>query len=107
MNLLVLQNNQQNDCIEKVYNVVNELVPIVAHSLKTLHTSMEKVVNIVGDSILTKEFNSFKVNIDQNLILLNDRNDLLIEHQRATSSLIDKSNNLFPQGIELMAPNEQ
>ncbi|CAF3275414.1 unnamed protein product [Rotaria sp. Silwood2] len=59
LNLLVLQNNQQNECISKVYTVVNETVPIITDSLKLIHTFIEKVVDITNDLNLKKEFNVF------------------------------------------------
>jgi hypothetical protein len=107
LNLLVLQNNQQNDCITKVYTVVNEVVPIVTDSLKAVHVLIEKIVKYTDDLNMKSEFNNFQVVIEQNLSSLNDRNDLVIEHQRATSMLMEKTNALFRQGIELLSLNEQ
>lgn len=55
LNLLVLQNNQQNDCITKIYTVVNKLVPVITNSLKTMHIFIEKVVKNTDDSKLKNE----------------------------------------------------
>ncbi|CAF4739906.1 unnamed protein product, partial [Rotaria socialis] len=48
-----------------------------------------------------------QLTLEQGLNMLNDRNDLIIEHQRSTISLTEKTNDLFRQGIELMSLNEQ
>ncbi|CAF2165686.1 unnamed protein product, partial [Rotaria magnacalcarata] len=85
LNLLMLQNTQQNDCISKVYTVVNEVVPIITSSLKSLHTFIEKIVKSTEDVNLKNEYNIIQFTIEQNLAMLNDRNDLIIEHQRATT----------------------
>ncbi|CAM4855057.1 unnamed protein product [Rotaria socialis] len=107
LNLLVLQNNQQNESINKIYTVVNELVPIVADSLKAMHMCTAKTINSTNDSNLQKEYRTFQLTLEQGLNMLNDRNDLIIEHQRSTISLTEKTNDLFRQGIELMSLNEQ
>ncbi|CAF4887822.1 unnamed protein product [Rotaria sp. Silwood1] len=107
LNLLALQNNQQNDCISKVYTVVNEVVPIIINSLKTLHIFMEKVVKYTSNSDLQNEYNTFQLIIEQNLVMLNDRNDLIIDHHRATTALNEKANDIFRHGIEIMSSNEQ
>ncbi|CAF4454263.1 unnamed protein product, partial [Rotaria magnacalcarata] len=107
LNLLVLQNNQQNESINKIYTVVNELVPIVADSLKAMHMCTAKTINSTNDSNLQKEYRTLQLTLEQGLNMLNDRNDLIIEHQRSTISLTEKTNDLFRQGIELMSLNEQ
>lgn len=107
LNLLVLQNNQQNECITKIYTVVNELVPVITNSLKSMHIFIEKMVNNTEDVKLKNEFNRFQLIIEQNLSIMNDRNDLVIEHQRATTVLNERTNALFRQGIDLISSNEQ
>ncbi|CAF2126218.1 unnamed protein product [Rotaria magnacalcarata] len=107
LNLLMLQNTQQNDCISKVYTVVNEVVPIITSSLKSLHTFIEKIVKSTEDVNLKNEYNIIQFTIEQNLAMLNDRNDLIIEHQRATTMLNEKTNDIFRHGFDLMSINEQ
>ncbi|CAF3344262.1 unnamed protein product [Rotaria socialis] len=107
LNLLMLQNTQQNDCISKVYTVVNEVVPIITSSLKSLHTFIEKIVKSTEDVSLKNEYNIIQFTIEQNLVMLNDRNDLIIEHQRATTMLNEKTNDIFRHGFDLMSTNEQ
>ncbi|CAF1386028.1 unnamed protein product [Rotaria sordida] len=107
LNLLALQNNQQNDCILKVYTVVNEVVPIIINSLKTLHMFMEKVVKHTSNIDVQNEYKNFQLIIEQNLVMLNDRNDLIIDHHRATTTLNEKATDIFRHGIEIMSTNEQ
>ncbi|CAF4522970.1 unnamed protein product, partial [Rotaria sp. Silwood2] len=52
------------------------------------------------------EYNVLQSTIEHGLTMLNDRNDLIIEYQRSTALLIDKSNELFRQGMELISLNE-
>ena len=107
LSLLVQQNNHPNECITKVYTVVNEVVPIISNSLKILHTTIEKVIKNTNDINLKNDYNVLQATIEQSLTVLNDRNDLTIEHQRATTILNEKTNDLLRYGIELMPTNEQ
>ncbi|CAF2855046.1 unnamed protein product [Rotaria sp. Silwood2] len=105
--LMIKYENNKNDCISKVYTVVNEVVPIITSSLKSLHIFIEKIVKNNEDINLKNEYNILQFTIEQNLVMLNDRNDLVIEHQRATAMLNEKTNDIFRHGLELMSSNEQ
>ena len=107
LNLLVNQNNHQNECIMKVYTVVNEVVPVITNSLKALHTIMEKVIINTNDMNLKNDYKAFQDTMEQGLMVLDDRNDLIIEHQRSTTILNEKTNQLLQHGIELLSVNEQ
>ena len=61
LNLLVLQNNQQNDYITKVYTIVNVVVPIFANPLKALHTFIEKAIRNTDDTHLKNDYNTFNL----------------------------------------------
>ena len=56
LNLLVQPNNHQNECITKVYTVVNEVVPIITNSLKILHTTIEKAIKNTNDITIIMSF---------------------------------------------------
>ena len=72
---------------------------------------MNKVVEVcvgsVGNNELKREYKEIQTNIEQNLQMLNDRNDLTIEHRRATTNLTGRMNDLLRQDIELLQSNEQ
>ncbi|CAF1048947.1 unnamed protein product [Rotaria sp. Silwood1] len=52
--LLMIQNNQQNDCITKIYTIVNKLVPIINDSLTSVRMCPEKIIRNSNDTNLKK-----------------------------------------------------
>jgi hypothetical protein len=107
MNTVILQTHQQNECITKMYTMMNELIPVVSNSLKTIHTVIDKCLARTDDNESKSEFNTYRNAVDQHLTMLNDRNDMNIHHQQATANLAERMNDLLRQGIELLSSNEQ
>lgn len=82
------------------------MIPIVTDSLKAVQMCTAKMIKNNNNIELHEEYNLLHSTIEYNLNMMNDRNDLIIEHRRSTTLLVEKTNELFRQGIELITLNE-
>lgn len=107
LNVTILQYQQQNDSINGRYTVVNEMIPIITNLLKTVQLCANNMLKHSNDKDNQMELNALSTHIEQNFNLLNDRNDILIEHQKAMTLLVERKNDLLKQGIDLLSLNEK
>ena len=106
LNLLVIQNQQQNDSTTKVCSMINEITPILTGTIETLHLFLEKVIGKTDDQQLKADFDIIRPTIKLSLSSLNERSGLIIDHQRMSTLMLEKTSDLFRQGVELMSINE-
>ena len=89
-----------------MYTAVNEIVLIITNSLKSINVCAERIIKSTNDIELKNKFDVLQLTIEQDLVIMNDRNNLFIEHQKSSTLLVEKSSDLFRQGMELLTTYE-
>ena len=84
----------------------NEITPILTGTIETLHLFLEKVIGKTDDQQLKTDFDIIRPTIKLSLSSLNERSGLIIDHQRMSTLMLEKTSDLFRQGVELMSINE-
>lgn len=111
MNIVLLsisqQTKYQNESVERCYTTINEVLPIMSSAFEIIQRIITKMKDPNQSNKNDDDTQEILYHVSQSLDFIKDRNELLVNNQKALNHLVEQQGKLMMQGIDsLISSND-